>query len=142
MATTTTNLGLTKPTDAESLNIAVINANMDSLDSAVSGKISRSQGLTTTTDLNTIKTTGIYYGYNWVNGAAANISTLIVINYSPDWVTQILHNLNGNGLYVRRYHSGTTWTDWEKISTQDDIVSVTSGTKKLHQIPRRHDDSY
>ena len=119
MATTTTNLGLTKPTDAEGMDIAVINANMDLLDTQVFGKVSRSHGLPAGTNLNTIKTTGMYHGYDWVNKAGGSISTLIVISYSPDWVTQILHNLDNVGaLFIRRYHSGTTWSAWEKISTQ------------------------
>ena len=119
MATTTTNLGLTKPTDAEVMDVATINANMDLLDDQIFGKVSRSQNLPTGTDLNTIKTTGIYYGYNWANGPGVGIATLIVIAYSPDWVTQIQHNLGvGGGLFVRKYYSGTTWSAWEQIFTQ------------------------
>lgn len=136
MATTTTNLGLTKPAGTDAVDIAVINANMDLLDAQVFGKVSRSQGLPAGTDLNTIKTAGIYYGYDWLNGAISNISTLLVMWYSDNWITQIQHNLDNTGaLYVRRFHNGTTWSAWQKISTQDDIVAVTSGTKYYVKYP-------
>lgn len=136
MATTTTNLGLTKPAGTDAVDIATINANMDLLDTQVFGKVSRSQGLPVGTDLNTIKTTGMYYGYNWVNGAAVSISTLLVMRYEDAWITQIQHNLDTTGaLYVRRFHSGTTWSAWQKISTQDDILAVTSGTKYYIKYP-------
>ena len=42
MSTTTTNLALVKPTAAELCDIAVINTNMDTIDSAVAGKVSTS----------------------------------------------------------------------------------------------------
>ena len=40
MSTTTTNLSLVKPATSEAADIAVINTNMDTIDSAVAGKVS------------------------------------------------------------------------------------------------------
>ena len=42
MSTTTTNLALVKPTTAELADITVVNTNMDTIDSAVAGKVSTS----------------------------------------------------------------------------------------------------
>lgn len=47
MSTKTTNLELTKPAYGESADIAVINANMDTLDTAVAGKVTAPSGTVT-----------------------------------------------------------------------------------------------
>lgn len=51
MATTTPNLGLTKPATSDNVDITVINRNMDIIDSAVGGGIS---SVSATDDTNTI----------------------------------------------------------------------------------------
>lgn len=53
MATTTTNLGLTKPAGTDAPDIAVINANMDTIDAQVFGRaISYNFGNITAADIN------------------------------------------------------------------------------------------
>lgn len=59
MATTTPNLGLTKPATSDNVDITVINRNMDIIDSAVGGGIS-SVSATDDTNTITVPRDGIY----------------------------------------------------------------------------------
>lgn len=69
-----------------------------------------------TVDLNTIRTPGMYGVYNATNGPASNgIATLEVITYSPDWIVQRFTVVANGLIYVRRWHSGTTWSGWYTI---------------------------
>jgi hypothetical protein len=65
-------------------------------------------------DLNTIKTAGMYGVYNATNAPINNISTLEVVTYSPDWIVQRLTSVVSGSVYLRRWHSGNTWSVWEK----------------------------
>ena len=70
------------------------------------------------TDFNTIKTEGTYYGYTGMTNAKVNdISVLEVIVYSPDWLVQRQTDLKTGQTWQRRFHSGTTWSDWKLIYT-------------------------
>lgn len=71
------------------------------------------------TDFNTIKTEGTYYGYTGMTNAKFpnSISVLEVIVYSPDWLLQRQTNLGSGETWQRRFHSGTTWSDWKLIYT-------------------------
>jgi hypothetical protein len=69
-----------------------------------------------TVNLNDIKTPGMYGVYNATNGPATNgIATLEVITYSPDWIVQRFTVVANGLIYVRRWHSGTTWSGWYTI---------------------------
>jgi hypothetical protein len=74
-------------------------------------------------DMNNIKKTGIYCGYNMTNSAVQTISNFIVIEYSPDWIVQIQFPIVPTDeayQYIRRWHSATTWSSWKRVLTQID----------------------
>ena len=71
-------------------------------------------------DLNTIKTPGMYGVYNAANAPVAHISTLEVVMYSPDWIIQRLTSVETGAVYLRRWHSGTTWGSW--YTALDDLT--------------------
>lgn len=70
-------------------------------------------------NLNDMRTTGWYTGYEWVNspvGASAFIAVAEVIVYSDDWILQRWTEINTDiTTYQRVYHSGTTWTAWKVL---------------------------
>lgn len=70
------------------------------------------------TDLNTLKTSGYYFGYTGMTNAAANeISVIEVIPYSGDWVLQRQTRLTDGQMYYRYFSSGSKWSDWNIIYT-------------------------
>ena len=78
------------------------------------------------TDLNDLKTTGFYNGYNFTNGPAdfsSHIGTLIVNEYSDDWGSQIHHVIDENKLFVRTWHDagGVMDTSWKQLAFTSDI---------------------
>lgn len=65
------------------------------------------------TDLNTITTAGWYYGYTGMTNAPKQaIAVMEVLVYTTDWVVQRFIVINGDE-YIRHWHSGNTWTDWD-----------------------------
>ena len=70
MATTTTNLGLTKPAGTDEVDIAVINANMDTIDAYVFGRaISYDFGGITAANINEVSAALIAKFNTCANGA-------------------------------------------------------------------------
>ena len=70
------------------------------------------------TDMNTVKTTGFYYGHTGMVNAAVtdNASTIWeVIAYSSDWGVQRQTVINSNGTtetYERSWYAGSSWSAW------------------------------
>ena len=71
-------------------------------------------------NLNTIKTPGMYGVYNSTNAPVSHIATLEVIMYSPDWIIQRFTSVETGTVYLRRWHSGTTWGSW--FTALDDLT--------------------
>lgn len=70
------------------------------------------------TNINTLKTSGYYFGYTGMTNAACNeISVIEVIPYSGDWVLQRQTRLTDGKMFVRYLSSGTTWSEWSYIYT-------------------------
>lgn len=73
-------------------------------------------------DLNTLKKSGFYYGYNNMVNAPANvnyISILFIIAYSEDWLYQFFAPVDPYGtlkIYVRHKHNAISWTNWMAIN--------------------------
>ena len=72
-------------------------------------------------DMNTVKTSGNYFGYSQTNSAYNSISTFLVLAYSPNWVIQIQFAIKSDGqpenaVYMRSYHTGTTWSAWALLA--------------------------
>lgn len=87
----------------------------------VDGKLSEkenSQVLTTVTDVNSLKTTGIYHCKNsMTNNATSNHGTLYV-DFSVGTPYQIWMADNQNTAYKRTF-SGNAWTDWTQLKFTD-----------------------
>lgn len=88
------------------------------------------------TDMNTVKTSGFYFGYTGMTNAAFNsISVWEVIAYSGDWGVQrqtVLYNDGSGKTYERRWYGsgGSNWTPWKVILDSEnwsDYISVSSG---------------
>jgi hypothetical protein len=89
-------------------------------------------------DLNTIKTSGLYFGYTGMTNAAFNeISVLEVIQYSNDWLIQRHTRLTDGRMYWRCYSNGNSWSAWEVINTskhpgyQYSTTNITAGSTKI-----------
>lgn len=72
--------------------------------------------------MNTIKTTGFYYGYNMTNSATTNISSFIVAKYSPDWGSQIQLCSSSGKAYIRYWRdAGGIMGEWKTLAYTSDI---------------------
>lgn len=73
-------------------------------------------------DMNTIKTTGFYYGYTMTNSADTNISSFIVAKYSPDWGSQIQLCSSSSRAYIRYWqNAGGVMGTWKTLAYTSDI---------------------
>jgi len=75
-------------------------------------------------DLNALKDTGLYFGYDYTNGPiAGNIHTLRVERYSNDWGTQIftIANPEAPRQWMRSWTGtgGATWSAWYEVARRD-----------------------
>lgn len=69
-------------------------------------------------DMNNIKSTGFYQGYNMTNSAVKTISAFIVVGYSSDWVAQmqlVMRPVSQSELWIRHFYNGTTWGSWQRV---------------------------
>lgn len=71
-------------------------------------------------DPNSLTDTGWYSGYSWIGALAGyGIGALMVIQYSPDWITQVFFPIDAsNRQLVRSRYSGTTWSPWSEYATK------------------------
>ena len=78
-------------------------------------------------DMNTIKTTGFYYGYSMTNSAMTNISSFIVARYTNDWGSQIqLCSMNSRA-YIRYWqNAGGVMGTWKTFAYTSDIPTKLS----------------
>lgn len=71
------------------------------------------------TNLDTVKTTGVYGYYSRAESPSPfdGICVLEVLAYSPDWVVQKAWEINSDNALgkQRMFHSGNTWTTWRDI---------------------------
>ena len=71
-------------------------------------------------NMNNVRHTGIYHGYDMTNGVASVgiISVFLVLAYSVDWVVQLQFPIRANDpgeVWIRKFYMGTTWGSWQKI---------------------------
>lgn len=76
-------------------------------------------------DLDTMKTDGLFYGYQWTNAPINNnsIATVDVKVYSPDWIVQSVFDITYQRYFVRYWHSGTTWSSWVTVLSEKDVIN-------------------
>ena len=125
MATSTTNLGLTKPSVNDAADIGVLNSNFDKIDTkcnpalfAPAGYGLGENGGKTTTDYNACILGGVYNGNNAVNGPAfiANAPySNVVVSRGASRIYQTMYCL-GKIAHRHSNNGGSTWEEWVDIS--------------------------
>lgn len=93
----------------------------DAIQQSAANALYISSSILQNVDANTLKTTGVYRVYNGTPfPIGVDIACLLVMAYSPDWVSQILVSMNPSGrrghIFTRVYHSGSTWTNWGELT--------------------------
>lgn len=81
------------------------------------------------TDLNTIKTPGMYHARGTDGIANSPIPAWFDITVNSDGMqngTQMLHAKKGNQVYVRSWYNGNTFTDWQRITNAGDLATKLS----------------
>nr|DAU16344.1 MAG TPA: tail protein [Caudoviricetes sp.] len=81
------------------------------------------------TDLNTIKTPGMYHARETDGIANSPIPAWFDITVNSDGMqngTQMLHAEKGNQVYVRSWYNGNTFTDWQRITNAGDLATKLS----------------
>ena len=81
------------------------------------------------TDLNTIKTPGMYHARGTDGIANSPIPAWFDITVNSDGMkngTQMLHAKKENQVYVRSWYSGNTFTDWQRITNAGDLATKLS----------------
>lgn len=98
-------------------------------------------------DMNTVKTTGFYYGYTMTNSATKNISSFIVARYSHDWGAQLQLCSSNSKAYIRYWRdSGGVMGDWKTLAYTSDIPTTMAWgnitDKPTSFTPSSHTHSY
>lgn len=81
------------------------------------------------TDLNTIKTPGMYHARGTDGIANSPIPAWFDITVNSDGMqngTQMLHAKKENQVYVRSWYNGNTFTDWQRITNAGDLATKLS----------------
>lgn len=81
------------------------------------------------TDLNTIKTPGMYHARGTDGIANSPIPAWFDITINSDGMqngTQMLHAKKENQVYVRSWYNGNTFTDWQRITNAGDLATKLS----------------
>ncbi|MDE3383295.1 BppU family phage baseplate upper protein [Lactobacillus paragasseri] len=81
------------------------------------------------TDLNTIKTPGMYHARETDGIANSPIPAWFDITVNSDGMqngTQMLHAEKENQVYVRSWYNGNTFTDWQRITNAGDLATKLS----------------
>lgn len=78
------------------------------------------------TYLNTIKTPGMYHAMGTDGIANSPIPAWFDLTVNSDNMysgTQMLHAENENQVYIRSWHNGNTFTDWQRITNATDLAT-------------------
>ncbi|WP_049160076.1 BppU family phage baseplate upper protein [Lactobacillus gasseri] len=81
------------------------------------------------TDLNTIKTPGMYHARETDGIANSPIPAWFDITVNSDGMqngTQMLHAKKENQVYVRSWYNGNTFTDWQRITNAGELATKLS----------------
>lgn len=102
----------------------------------VPGRIAATNNLGSGNDPSTLIETGWYSGFGWIGALSGfSIGTLEVVQYSPDWITQIFTTVeNVPRMYVRSRYNGTTWGTFIQVITKDILDSTIAAVRSRNQI--------
>jgi len=153
MATSTTNLGLTKPAGTDKIRIAQINGNMDILDEKIGavGNTSLQAQVTSQNqaiaklDSNANETTDILASavnctkttFFKTSGSSSYVGTLPSNDYkvSTFIVTirgggRLVTAVNSQGAIATNYYNGSSWNGWQELALKSDIANIGTDRKK------------
>ena len=124
MATSTTNLGLTKPSVNDAADIGVLNSNFDKIDTAVAGKANSWYGLgelgVYCSDCNNAQRNGWFcIDTNTANLPDSGVSgTLFVETRPSSYGVDVYQTIKSDVTVIRRYYSSweATWQPWEWVN--------------------------
>ena len=130
MATTTTNLGLTKPAGSEHLSLNVLNGNWDLIDAFAGlalAMVGQNKSWITNDNADNYTDTGVYFFSTGNTNVPDTYGQLIVFaGRSTDIITQIYSH--GNRLYMRDYRN-SAWSDWHMLTVSGSVsATVPNGT--------------
>lgn len=82
-------------------------------------------------NMNTIKTPGVYYGYNMSNAGVTDISNFIILNYSNDWGTQLQFSAGSSRAFCRFWQNsgGVMQSTWKEFSFAGHGTHISSGAQ-------------
>lgn len=119
MATTTTNLSLTKPAATDAADISVLNANFDKIDALGGFGLGKEQAayIPSGADLNTYVKNGWYYWSSGVLNVPFNSSSMLVMSRAGDYTHQIVFrdDVYDPCICIRKQTAGG-WREWEYVN--------------------------
>lgn len=116
MATTTTNLGLTKPATTDYYNVAVPNANMDILDTEVAAKAVKA-----------VDYTGTLTSVGWLGSSAPYTQSLTISGLTAD--DKAIVDIELSSTYATAASEADAWAGALKFDISTDTITATF-TKK------------
>lgn len=138
MASTTTNLALTKPASGEGYSIDVFNQNFQKIDDFAGGvntnlaKLNTAAAYANNQNLNNYTTTGSYHVGTDTSSSptGSTIYGVLVVYSAHDTIVQIFIQTN-NKIYTRvKASASSNWSSWEKYSViEETTISPPSGSK-------------
>ena len=135
MSSSTTNLGLVKPAYNEAADVAVINGNMDTIDTAIGTLINKTvtpQQYTSCADMfSSAPDNSFITGYTAVGAADNPTSTgnwvVLQRKVSSTYGFQFAMQSNTNSIFFRRLHGGT-WYSWYSVANGYKSLTITPET--------------
>lgn len=73
-------------------------------------------------DLNSLKTDGLYYGYEFINAPINTVACVDVKTYSDTRVLQMFYAIGNNNKFkilARSFYGNNIWTKWQEILTEN-----------------------
>lgn len=117
-------------TDLSSTTATNLSATVGGITKTITSLNARVLALTTTTDLNALKTDGLQVSYGGGGNSVLNKPTntdgfgILSFRSATGWYTQILRSTNqNNGLFVRDLNA-STWSNWDRILTESNYSSI------------------
>ena len=104
------------------------------------GRYLRNVAITVSGDWNDVLETGFFQGSGLANGCPGSHSWkfCIVTRHHDSWVSQIMHDFNGTGLYCRTKTSGN-WQPWQRLDHRTTASRTSSSTALILQAKAMND---
>ena len=114
MATTTTNLGLTKQAPGEHASLVALNGNFDLIDDFAGNAIKQMNPTVFNDDCNNVSETCVLYVGNSASNSPGSWYIMKTIYYSSDAIVQYAFSVTDNVMKMRS--KATTWSAWRTVA--------------------------